>query len=147
MLIQEEDTKMSIGTMFVVIYSTYEIRNLIEIFLNKKLRENSKTINRRLEQLRLIKNKTMEEQKEFLDLAYPKTGKFKFSFKMLLNIVIYIFQFLVLMYFINMGVAYMKWDFSILQAIVIIMICPLIIGWILKKFKLNKHEPLLQMLK
>jgi hypothetical protein len=120
---------------------------MIELLFSKKLRINAKTINTRLDELRLIPNKTIEEQKEFINLAYPKTGKFKFSFRWLLNILIYIFQFVVLMYFINMGINYTGWEVTLLQAILIIMICPLIIAFVLKRLGVNKHEPLLHITK
>ena len=94
-----------------------------------------------MEKLRNIALKTQEEQKEFLDLKYPKTPPFKWTFK---NVGKFIFK-LGTMLIVFIGARYLWsnyiiFEFALWQVFLIMIILPIIINKLLKRFNLQQDD-------
>jgi magnesium-transporting ATPase (P-type) len=138
---------MTIGNFFTQIVIIYLIRDYY-MLLRKKNRNMLSSINNRLNELRHKKYKTVDEQREFINLVYPKrTQNFKFTFKLFLNIVISIITFIIVMYVLNKIFVYLNINLSIWTAILLITVVPLILDYILSKFGLDRHNTLLRIIK
>ena len=128
----------NIGNWIVIIYFVFLTFYLFS-FLKKKNRLKTKDANKKLEEFRKISVKSLDEQKEFLAVRYPKsTGKFTFkslgplliklaSFILFFRIYIYIFDYL--------GIV-----FNLLYGLLFIMICPILINFVLKRFNLHTTD-------
>ena len=129
---------MGIGNIFILLYISYfTIYFFTLIFSNT--RRQIRASNKRLDKLRKVPVKTMEEQKEFLNLRYPKTTS-KFT---LMTVIIFIFRIGV---FIGIYRIHGYW-FSLLNieipiglAILLIITLPILINFILKKFNLQTQD-------
>src|SRR6056297_3236274 len=71
---------MNLATNLFIVFIIYFILSYIKVFISKNKREEHVDTRKELEQLRKIPNKTMEQQKRFIDLKYPKTDPFKWTF-------------------------------------------------------------------
>jgi hypothetical protein len=125
--------------MFVVVFLTFYSIYFISLF-NKKNRIQIKNVNNNLDKLRQKKVKTVEEQKEFLNLKYPKRIKGKFSWNIIPEILWGIIKFVFMFQVFNRTFIYLDIQFKLWHAIVIIIIMPIIFNVILEKFKLHKQD-------
>lgn len=127
------------GNMLVILLLSYYTFYVITL-INKRQRTGIQQTNKRLEELRNKHDKTMEEQKEFIGLKYPKKGTFKFSWKWLLIAIGYAILFIgINLAWINLfGFFLIK--LKLWHAILIVFISPIIVNLILKKFKLEKDS-------
>ena len=135
---------MDIANLLVrVLFTLYTI-HIVRMLLFKEKRQKITVVNQRLEELRAKPMKTLEEQKEFIDMRYPKFwGKFKgkkFTWKktsmFLLNVAILLlvlqaYKFL----FKLLGI-----DLPLYVAIIIILFFPALVNYILKKFGIQKQD-------
>lgn len=119
----------------MVYYSFYFIK-----LIKKKNRKNIQFVNLELEKLRKIPLKTIEEQKKFLDMKYPKKPKFKWHWKIIPNFLLQITIFIMLFNIYNYSLYYLKWEIPLWIAILFVMIAPIIINLILEKFNLEKSD-------
>lgn len=130
---------IKIGTMFVIVFLTYYSIYFISL-LNKKNRMATKFVNENLDKMREKKIKTIEEQKAFLNLKYPKKIKQKFSWKSVPFILWGIIKFMLVLYLYTITFNYFKININLWWAIVFIIIAPLLINILLERFKLNKQD-------
>ena len=79
-----------------------------------------------------------EEQKKFIDMKYPKSGKFKFHWKMITSVLFYIVVFAIFMRMYYFIIYLAKIDFAIWSALLFVMVMPIIINMILAKFNLQQ---------
>jgi hypothetical protein len=120
---------------FLVYYTFFFFRLTI-----KKERTQIQTQNKKLNELRTVAVKTVEQQKEFIDTKYPKHTKFKFSWKWLGKIIVYI-AISILLYkaygtiFKILGINVQLW-----MDIVFIIVFPLLVNLILRVFNLEKDD-------
>ncbi len=128
---------MNLANMFVIVFITYYTFYFIKLF-SKKNRQAIKTGNKALDNLRDIPIKTLEQQKEFLDLRYPKKGKFQWTWKIIPNILWDIIKFVVVMWLYIYLFNWMYIELRLWMAIVFIMVAPIIINICLEKFGLQK---------
>jgi hypothetical protein len=128
--------------LFMFYYSFYFIKLLV-----KKNRMNIKTTNLELDKIRKIPIKDLETQKKFIDMKYPKSPNFKFHWKMIRDIVIYILIFAIFMriYYFIFDILHLKIDLWI--AILFVMIIPILINIILSKFNLQQKSDLISIFK
>jgi len=133
---------MGFGDIFVTVVLTYYTVYVLKIIFSKTNRENIKAANIELEKLRKIPNKTVEEQKKFIDLRYPKRkGKFQWRslpmtiLKFIPFLILYLFVFRSYRYIIFnlLGVEIKTW-----MAILFVILFPLILNYILDKFGVAK---------
>lgn len=128
------------GNVLVTVFSTYYTIYIVSLIISRKRRKGIQAVNKRLEKLRTVAVKSVDEQKEFINLKYPKRGKFKFSMKMipyvLMRIIIFVSIYLgytaLLKYF---GVSLLLW-----QGILAVIIGPILINLTLEKFGVQKSS-------
>ena len=114
--------------------------------LSKNKRKGVVLKNTTLNNIRLKKVKTLEEQKEFLNVKYPKRGKFKWKNlknitwravgKFLLNLAVYILLFRGFLFILR----HFNINFQYWQAILIVLTLPIIINILLEKFNLQRND-------
>ena len=127
-----------LGNWIIILYLCY-FTIYIFLFLFKQNREVTQKINLELERLRKISIKTLEEQKEFINLRYPKS-QFKWTWGIVKPLAIRITTFIVLfrVYLYLFGLIGLR--FSFMQGILFIFIGPIIINLILRKFNLHTND-------
>jgi hypothetical protein len=123
-----------IMVMFLVVYTVK--------FINLRKKDYIVERNQEMEKLRFKQYKTLEEQKKFLDLKYPKKIKQKMTINSVLHTLGFL-MFLCLLFFaygtlfVMLGIIVPVW-----LAILFIMIVPLIITMFLNKFGLSDNNTL-----
>jgi len=128
---------MNLANMFVIVFLTYYTFYFIKLF-SKRNRQAIKVGNKTLDNLRDISIKTIEQQKEFLNLRYPKKGKFHWTWKIIPNILWGVIKFVVIIKLYMYLFGWMHIELKLWIAIVIIMIAPILINICLEKFGLQK---------
>ena len=130
---------MNLANMFVIVFLTYFSIYFVKL-ISKKRRTGIQSVNQKLDKLRKVPIKSQEQQKEFLDLKYPKRDKFKWSWKavphILFNIFIFVIMFRVWLFLFGwVGI-----DLKLWQAILFIVVAPLAINLLLERFNLQKSD-------
>ena len=131
----------ALANIFVILITTHFTYHILTVILSKKHRVGMQLTNTRLEELRSKPIKTVEEQKEFINLKHPKRiGTFKWRWsgipKFLLTIVIYVILFNVYRYIFG----YFNIDLQLWQAILYVILFPLVLNLVLEKFKVQKSD-------
>ena len=127
------------GNLVVMIFLTYYSFYFFTI-MKKKNRIKIKETNNRLNELRNKPLKTVEEQKEFINLKYPKRDKFKWHWMMIPRIIIYIVIFSLVFQVYNFLFSYLKLDLPLWIGILFVMIFPILINLLLERFDLEKND-------
>jgi len=134
---------MSVAEFFVVVFCCLYTKYFWSLIFSKN-RQEIIEVNKKMDKLRKIPVKSVDEQKEFINLRYPKTESFKFKWKMVPKfafiLVIYMLLFKGYNYLISSGFEYINYELKIWQALTFIMIAPIIINFILKRFNLQKQD-------
>jgi ABC-type multidrug transport system fused ATPase/permease subunit len=124
--------------MFVALFFTYYTFLITELF-KSDTRKTIKQKNELLDSYRSKPIKTLEEQKEFLDLKSPYVKyKWKWSKEVIALLLFKIIMYMVvinvyLQIFVWLGIVWKLW-----QVILLIIIFPLFVSLILGKFNLDK---------
>jgi len=131
----------SLPNMFVVLITVHFTYHILTVIFSKKQRVSMQMANNRLDDLRCIQHKTLAEQKEFITIKKPKrAGTFKWRWAMIpqfiLTMVIYITLFRAYFYVFD----YFHIDLVLWQAILYIMVVPLLLNLLLEKFKVQKGD-------
>ena len=130
---------MVFGNILVLVFITYYTLYFIKL-LNPKERKGVQMVNMSLDNMRTKKFKTIEEQKAFINLKYPRKGKFKWSWravpKILLHIIIFLAIYQAYNYLFKLGGI----DFALWHAILIVMLAPILINLLLERFNLQKGD-------
>lgn len=132
---------MNIANFFVLTFVVYYTKFFLDI-LDIRNRKSLKFVNNRLDELRKIAIKTAEEQKEFIELKYPKRSKVKtkWSFKRVAYIfVMLIFYAGIFIMWLELF-TYLHLNFKIWQAVIVIFLGPTLINFVLKRFGLQKND-------
>jgi magnesium-transporting ATPase (P-type) len=136
--------ELNLATNLFIVYMIYFIIQYIKIGFNKKNLIEHKEKRKRLNYLRTLPFKTHEQQLEFLDLKYPKTEPFKWNIKNVslgvVKIGLMIFIFLMIKRYWRNNINFL---FSLWQVILIVLIVPIIINKILKKFGIENDDILI----
>ena len=132
---------MPLGTNLFIAYVIYFISSYIILAFNKNSRELHQHKRSELESLRNIPVKTPEEQKAFLDLKYPKTPPFVWKWK---NVGIVVLR-LAVMIGLFFGARYLwrtyiPFDLALWHTVIIMVILPIILNKLLKKYKLQQDD-------
>lgn len=133
------------GNLLVAMLNTFYTVHCLKM-LKKKNRIIYQMNNTELQKLRTKPIKTLEEQKRFLDIKYPKRPEIKIkktrkqkhmmATHIVFSIVLYILTFNVFLYLLNLiGLNLKLW-----QGLIYAMVAPLIFNLILEKFKLQKSD-------
>jgi len=122
--------------IFVMIYYTFFFIGLTF----KKKRIQLKNINTKLDNMRKIPVKNLEQQKEFINTKYPKPGKFKFTWKWLGKILLMILISIGLYRGYNSLFKYLNLEFAFWHVILIIILFPVIVNLVLRLFHLERDD-------
>lgn len=132
---------MITANFFVTVFLAYYSMYVIELIVNKNTRKNTVNKNIKLEELRTKAIKTLEEQKEFISLKYPKRkGKFKFTFKWLFIFITKIILFLILLKIFSWVLKANNIDLALWQAVLFIIIFPILFNLLLSRLKLQTND-------
>lgn len=133
---------MSFGNIIIIIFILTYVNYIMSFLDTDKIKE-IKNNNIKMDNLRKIPLKTIEQQKEFINTRYPKKEKFKFKLMTILEAIP-----MIVMY----GGIYMLLDYifeitqiniQIWQAVSVIIVFPILINLIFKKFGLQKPDILI----
>lgn len=130
---------VEIGNFLVTSLLTY-ITIYVMSLAKKKNRVIVKIANKRLEKLREQSIKTITDQKEFLDLKFPKKPKFIFKWGMIVYVIGYILLAGGIFYGYSILLTYFNLHIKIWMALLIITFLPVIVNLILRKFYLNSND-------
>lgn len=138
---------MAFAEFMLVVFCVFYTRYFYQLLMNKQ-RKKIQKVNQEMNKLRKIPIKTLEEQKNFLDLRYPKMiGKFKFTYKKVVIIVLQLVIIVCVFKFYIYLIQLIHWNIKLWQVILLIMCVPMLINLILKKFNLQTKSDLSIMLK
>ena len=128
-----------VGNIITIVMLCFYTVYLVRLFLpNNKKYVVQKNI--RLNELRQKNIKSIEEQKEFIDLKYPKKGKFKFRWIMIIQILLYVLMYSVIYYFYSKLFFIFNIKLSLIIGLLFVTAFPIILNLILKKFKLQNND-------
>ena len=131
----------TLANIFIILITTHFTYHVLTVIFSKRQRKGMQQANTRLDVLRCKPIKTVVEQKEFINIKRPKRiGTFKWRWlsipKFLLTMIIYITLFRLYFYVFD----YFGLNFVLWQAILYVIIFPLILNLILEKFKVQKGD-------
>ena len=130
----------TLATNLFFAYVLFSFFSYLPILFNKKKREEHIEKHQQIDMLRNKRNKTLEEQKKFIDLKYPKKDFVSFNplkwnykkvFLFILRLIFFMSIFLTLRWLWDL---YIVWQIKLWQVFLIAIIMPIIINFILKKF-------------
>lgn len=127
---------MEIGALLIVITLVFYTQYIINLLRPDK-REEIRYKNQEIERLRKIPIKSMEEQKEFLELRYPKS-KFKFTLDFCIYALVYLVFLVILFKSYTYLVTQIPYEIKWWYGLLFLIFFPLIVNKILSKFGLQK---------
>lgn len=131
---------MNFGNLLVIIFLSYFSLHILTMIAFKDKRKVVQTTNKKLNKLRKVPVKTLEEQKEFINLKYPKKGKFKWTWKLIPKIIPRMATFVGIIFFYRWVFTMLGLELKLWQAILFIVVFPLILNILLEKFNIQKGD-------
>jgi len=123
--------------MFFVYYNYITIKTL----LIKKNRDKHRKTQTKLKNYRKNPVKTLEEQKKFIDIKYPKTPPFVWSFKNMFKVLVKIsISIFIIINIFKLWNNYIGIEFKLWQVFLITIFYPMLINFVLKKFGLERDD-------
>lgn len=129
-----------LANIFIIVILTYYTKYILIVVFSRKNRKNIKEENVKLENLRRIPVKTIEQQKEFLDLRYPKRKKFKWTWLSIFNIIKTMFIYVVIFQGYRYLFGWLGLGFQIWHAVLFVVFFPMLLNLILSKFGIQKSD-------
>lgn len=132
---------VTVGTYIVIVFVSYYFKYFLDM-LDYRKRKSTQFVNARLEELRKIPKKSLDEQKEFTELKYPTSRglKAKWTVKrvllILLMLVFYAGFFIIWLKIFQ----YLHLEFKIWQAAIVVFLGPTIINFVLKRLGLQHND-------
>lgn len=136
---------MNLPTIIVAIILSYYILYFVPLLISKN-RKDIRKKNKKLNKLRKVAIKTLEQQKQFLSLKFPK-NKFKFTWKIFFYIVFKICIFMIIFRGWLYVFEYFNLNISFWILLLFIFIFPVVFNYLLKPFGLEKGSDLTQILR
>jgi len=132
---------MTIPELVIIIFLTHYTVYLLKL-TNKKFRQRIQGTNKKLNKLRKIPVKSLEDQKKFLDIKYPKRQKkkFKFTWKWLLNILFHLALYIGFIQGYRIFFRWIGFELKFWMIIPVVFLLPIIINLILRRFNLEKSD-------
>jgi len=137
----------SLGYIVFRILLLIYLRSLFPLLFNKKSREQTKVRNTRLNKLRMKPIKTPDEQKEFLDLRYPKKPPFQWTVKNLLLIFLNIFKFIFMIIVLGFVLDKLLLIYPLWFVILMSMCVPYVLNLILSNYNIETDNVLNQLVR
>ena len=123
-----------ITTMCVAVFAYY-LLYLFTIAVAPKKRKEIETRNEKLDKMRTVAMKTLEQQKAFISTKFPKTTKTDWG-KILTNVILFIVTFSILRFmFVSLGLNFVWWE-----GLLIIITVILGIHFILRPYGLQNSD-------
>lgn len=131
---------MNLPNLIIIITLTFYLTYSLKLLLPKN-RIGIQTANKQLGAIRNKTYKSLAEQKNFLDLKYPKTiGTFKFTWGGVPKFVLQIILFLIVFRGFLFLFTYFSIEMKIWQALLFVIIFPIVINLVLEKFNVQKGD-------
>jgi len=136
----------TLATNLFIAYIVFMMYSYVPLIFNKKKRKEHIEKQNKINELRDVKKKTIEEQKEFINLKYPKKEPVSFNpfkwetkkvLKFILRVIIFISIFLSLRWVWD---SYIIWQISLWQTFLVALILPIVLNFILKKFGIKMDD-------
>ena len=127
----------NIPNLIITTMITYYITYLIRVLFNKKSVQQN---NKKIDELRNVAVKTLDEQKKFLDLKFPKGKKEKYFIKTLFRIIKSLLLFIPIAYIIYKLIQMIPYEIPLWTAITFIFVFPIIFNLILTPFHLENEN-------
>lgn len=131
---------MNISNLLVIIFLAYYTNYLFGIIISKRRRSGIREANMRLDGLRQKSMKTLQEQKDFINMKFPKRQKFRWSWLAIIKIIIRLSFFIVIMRFFYWVFSFYDIELALWQGILFIVVFPVCFNFILEKFKVQKSD-------
>ena len=126
--------------MIIFMFTYYSIY-IIKIIFSKKGRIKIQTINKQLDDYRSRPIKSIEEQKEFINIRRPKMiGTFKWSWKVVGSIILHMIMYIIGFRFYSTLIKLLPFTIMIWQAIIFIILFPLSFNILLRKFNIQRGD-------
>jgi len=122
--------------IFFMIYYTFFFIGLA----TKKNRNKVQEKNTELDEMRKIPVKTIEEQKKFINTKYPRTGKFKFTWKWLGKVLVAVIISIFLFRGYNQLFNILHIEINLWQVVLIIILFPILMNLVLRIFDLQSDD-------
>lgn len=135
---------MNLATNLFIIYFVYTIILYAKLIANKNVRKAHQNTRQELDKLRDIPLKSLEQQKQFLDLKYPMTPPFKWRVKNILKVILKLGTMICI--FLGsryLWKTYIVWEFSLWHVLIIVICLPILLNMVLKKYNLQQDDILL----
>jgi len=136
---------MNLPTIIVAIILSYYVLYFVPLLFSKN-RISIKKKNKKLNKLRTVPIKTLKQQKQFLNLKFPK-NKFRFTWKLFFYIVFKICIFMMIFKGWTMLFEYFNLNISFWVLLLFIFVFPVVFNYLLKPFGLEKGSDLTQILR
>jgi len=132
---------MGLGTNLFLAYVIYFISVYIRVVFSKQRRIDHRKKRSELEAMRNIAVKSPEQQKAFLDLKYPKTPPFVWSWKNVGKTALKL-GIMVAIFFAARWLwkTYVPFDLALWHTVIIMVLLPVLLNRILKKYKLEQDD-------
>jgi hypothetical protein len=134
-------TRINLATNLLIAYLIYFVMTYLKMFINKDTRKSHQDMRLKFDVLRKISIKTPEQQKAFLDLKYPRKPFFQWTFMNILKVFLKL-SFMILLFLITKKIwtRYLNIEFRLWQVILLIVIIPIILNLILKRYNLQQDD-------
>jgi len=116
--------------------------SLLGLFLFKDVMRKKIDTNKKLEVLRRISKKTFEQQKEFIDLKYPKKQRFVFTWRKMYMFAVYILSYIVIFALFNKLMNYYQIIIPLWLGITLLILFPIVFNRLMKKFYMEQNDSL-----
>jgi len=129
---------MIFGNLLITVFCTYYCNYVLSFIYAPKQKLAIQTQNKKLNKLREVNKKSLKEQKMFLDTKFPKRIKVPWTTKRVLTLVLKLALFIIIFkgyQFMFSGLVIPIWI-----ALLIIMICPILLNKVLRKFGLERND-------
>lgn len=136
---------MEVGNTILITFLIYYTFKFFNMFLDGA--QNIKITNNKLDELRKIKVKTIEEQKEFLNLIKPEKKKRKWVVDDYLSLFLMIIIGIGIFNIYNFILNYFNIVVSLAFVILFVIVFPLLVTMLLSKFNINDNNTLYNMFK
>lgn len=137
-----------VGNILAGIVITTSVYYVVNILFSPTYRQAVKEQNKKLDEMREIPVKTLEEQKEFLDMKYGNQQEpFKFSWMMVINILISMIKFSLIYMAVQWAFNYYHINVPLWGAFLVMLGLPLLLTMVFKIFGLHKDNNLFNMLR
>jgi len=131
---------VNFGNMLVIVFLSYFSIHIITMLFFRDKRVALQYTNEKLNELRKVPIKTVEQQKEFINLRYPKRQKFKWNWNIIPTFILRMIMFVGLIFCYSWLFGFFSLDLKLWQAILFVVVFPFILNLLLEKFNIQKGD-------